>query len=98
MYLCMYMKVARYSFSWSIPAKFDHNKLRCYKQCFWKNCHHSCIIEIKMKISHDQGRNDIGVVIATKKRHYLLYLQQYFSLGTVLTKSFTGTFSSNILG
>ena len=65
MYLCMYMKVARYSFSWSIPAKFDH-KLRCYRQCFWKNCHHSCIIEIKMKICHDQGRNDIGVVIATK--------------------------------
>ena len=47
-----------------VNTKFDH-KLRCYKQCFWKNCHHSCIIEIKMKISHDQGRNDIGVVIAT---------------------------------
>ena len=49
-----------------------------------------------MKICYDQGCNDIGVVIATKWRHYLFYLQQYFSaLGTVLPKSFTGAFSSN---
>ena len=52
----------------------------------WKNCHHSCVTEIKMKICSDQGSNDIGVVIATKWRPYLLYLQQFFSLGTVLTK------------
>ena len=36
----------------------------------WKNCHHSCI---KMKICHYQGCNDIGIVIATKWRHYLFY-------------------------
>ena len=48
-----------------------------------------------MKICCDQGCNDIGVVIATKWSHYLLYLQQYFSLGTVLLKSITGAFSSN---
>ena len=49
-----------------------------------------------MKICYDQGCNDIGVVIATKWRHYLFYLQQYFSaLGTVLSKSFTGAFSYN---
>ena len=31
--------------------------------------------------------NDIGVVIATKWRYYLFYLQQYISaLGTVLPK------------
>ena len=49
-----------------------------------------------MKICYDQGYNDIGVVIATKWRYYLFYLQQYFSaLGTVLSKSFTGAFSYN---
>ena len=49
-----------------------------------------------MKICHEQGFNDIGVVIATKRRHCLFYLQQYFSaLGTVPKKSFTGTFFSN---
>ena len=45
---------------------------------------------------YDQECNDIGVVIATKCRHCLYYLQYYFSAqGTVLTKSFTETFSSN---
>ena len=49
-----------------------------------------------MKICHDQECNDIGVVIATKWRHCLFYLQQYFSaLGTVLTKSFMEAFCSN---
>ena len=49
-----------------------------------------------MKISYDQGCNDIGVVIATKWGHYLFYLEQYFSaLGTVLPKSFTVAFSYN---
>ena len=49
-----------------------------------------------MKVCYDQGCHDIGVIIATKLRNYLLYLQQYFTaLGTVLPKSFTGAFSSN---
>ena len=49
-----------------------------------------------MDICYDQGCNDIGVVIATKLRHYLIYLQQYLStLGTDLPKSFTRAFSSN---
>ena len=49
-----------------------------------------------MKIYHEQGFNDIGIVIATKWRHCLFYLQQYFSaLGTVPTKLFTGAFFSN---
>ena len=49
-----------------------------------------------MKICYDQGRNDIGVVIATKRRHFLFYLQQYFSaVGTVFPKLFTGAFSAN---
>ena len=39
-----------------------------------------------MKTSGLQGCNDIGVIIATKWRHYLFYLQK----GTVLPKSFTG--------
>ena len=42
-----------------------------------------------------QWHRSFGAVIATKWRHYLLYLQQYFSLGTVLTKSFRGALSSN---
>ena len=51
---------------------------------------------IKMKICYDQGCNGIGVVIATKSRYYLFYLQQCISaLRTVLPKSFTGAFSSN---
>ena len=49
-----------------------------------------------MKFCYDQGCNDIGVLIATKWRHYLFHLQQYFSaLGTVRPKSFTRAFSSN---
>ena len=49
-----------------------------------------------MKVCYDQGCHDIGVIIATKLRYYLLYLQQYFTaLETVLPKSFTGAFSSN---
>ena len=50
-----------------------------------------------MKICHEQGFNDIGVVIATKRRHCLFYfIQQYFSaLGTVPKKSLKGTFFSN---
>ena len=48
-----------------------------------------------MNIGYDQGRKNIEVVIATKWRHYLFDLKQYFwSLGTVLPKSFAGTFSS----
>ena len=50
----------------------------------------------KNDICYNQGCNDIGFVIATKRRYYLFYLQQYVSaLGTVLPKSFTGAFSSN---
>ena len=51
--------------------------------------------QIKIKICYDQGCNDIGVVVATKRRYYQFYLQQYISaLGIVLPKSFTGAFSS----
>ena len=49
---------------------------------------------MKMKIYCYQGYNDIGVVIATKWRHYVFYLPPYFSaLGTLLPKSLTSTFS-----
>ena len=48
---------------------------------------------LKVEICYDQDYNDIGVVIATKRGHWLLYLQLYFSaLGTFLPKSFTGAF------
>ena len=94
------MKMARYSFSGSIPSKFEH-KLRRHKQTFGK-IPTTIVLQIKMKICCDQGCNDIGVVIATKWSHYLLCLhmalglQQYFSVGTVLPKlAITGAFSSN---
>ena len=32
-----------------------------------------------IKVCYDQGSNDIGVVIVTKWRYHLFYLQQYFS-------------------
>ena len=51
--------------------------------------------QIKIKICYDQGCNDIGVVVAKKRRYYQFYLQQYISaLGIVLPKSFKGAFSS----
>ena len=77
-----HMKVAWYSFSGSIPAKFEH-KLRRHKH-LEKLPPQLC--QIKMKICYDQGCNDIGVVIATKWHPSLLYMQHFFSLGTVLTK------------
>ena len=55
--------VSRYSFSGSIPPKFEH-KLRRHKQRFGKLPPQ--LYQIKMKICYDQGCNDIGVVIATK--------------------------------
>ena len=87
------IKVARYSFSRSIPPMFEC-KLRRRKQRFGK-------IDTTVVLDKDEnllwsGCNDIGVVIATKWRHYLFYLQHDFSaLGTVLPKSFTGAFSNN---
>ena len=69
-----HMKVARYSFSGSISS-LSINYVAINKHLEY--CDHSCI---KTKICHYQGCNDIGVVIATKCRHYLLYLQHFFSL------------------
>ena len=84
-------KVAQYSFLRSIPPKFER-KLRRHKQRFGKI--DTTVVLDKEEICYDQGCNDIGVAIATKWRHYLFYLQQYFSaLGTVLPKSFTGAFT-----
>ena len=87
------LKVARYSFSRPIPPKFEH-KIRFHKQSFGKIA--TTVVLDKMKICYDHGCNGIGVVIATKWRNYLFYLQNYFSaLATVLPKSFRGVFSSN---
>ena len=72
------MKVARYNFSGSIPAKFEH-KLRRHKQTFGK-------IATTVVLDKDENLLRSGL---------LLYLQQHFSLGTVLPKSFTEAFSSN---
>ena len=55
------MKMARYSFSESIPAKFEH-KLRRHKQSFGK----IATTVVLNKDECDQGCNDIGIVIVTK--------------------------------
>ena len=57
------IKVARYSFSWSIPPKFVY-KLRRHKQTFGKIT--TTVVLDNDGICYDQGYNDIGVVIATK--------------------------------
>ena len=86
------IKVAQYSVLGSIPPEFEH-KLRRHKQIFGKMA--TTVVLDKNDICYNQGCNDIGVVIATKWRYYLFYLQQYISaLGTVLSKSFTRAFSS----
>ena len=51
------LKVARYSFSGSIPPKFEH-KLRRHKQ--------KIATTVVLDKDYDQGCNDIGVVLATK--------------------------------
>ena len=87
------LKVARYSFSGPIPPKFEY-KLRRHKKVLEKLPPQ--LYYIKMKICYDQGCNGIGVVIATKSRYCLFYLQQCISaLRTYLQKPFTGAFSSN---
>ena len=79
-----HMKVARYSFSGSIPS-LSINYVAINKHL------ESCI---KMKSCHHQGCNDIGVVIATKWLHYLFYFSNDSRDGN-LTKSFTGAFFAN---
>ena len=56
-------KVARYSFSGSIPLKFEH-KLRRQKQSFGKIA--ITVVLDKDENCYDQCCNGIGVVIATK--------------------------------
>ena len=87
-----HMKVVRYcnSFSGSIPPNSEHNYLAIDKHL------EKLPLQFYDEICHDQECNDMGFVIATKWRHCLFYLQQYFSaLETVLTKSFTEAFCSN---
>ena len=55
--------MARYSFSGSIPPKFEHN-LRRRKQSFGKIA--ATVVLDEDEICYDQGCNGIGVVIATK--------------------------------
>ena len=56
-------KVARYSFSGSLPPTFER-KLRRHKQIFGKI--NTTVALDKMKLCYDQDCNDIGLVIATK--------------------------------
>ena len=49
------------------------------------------------KIRYDRCYNDIGVVLATKLRHYLFYLQPYFSaLGGFFFFKKIGQFDRNL--
>ena len=61
-----HMKMARYcnSFSGSIPPNFEHNYV-AIEQTLGKIATTS-LLDKRMKICHEQGFNDIGVVIATK--------------------------------
>ena len=61
-----------------IPAKLEHKLYVAINKHLEKLPPQ--LYQIKMKICRDQGCNDIGVVIATKGRHYLLYLEHYFSM------------------
>ena len=69
--------------------------IRRHKQWFEKIA--TTVVLDKDKNLLRSGRcSDIGVIIATKWRYYLFYLQEYISaLGTALSKSFTIAFSSN---
>ena len=73
-----HMKVARYSFSGSIPTKFEH-KLRRHKQTFGKIA--TTVVLDKDKDLSWSGLQWHWVIKATNWRHYLLHLQHYFSLG-----------------
>ena len=57
------IKVARYSFSGSIPPKFEH-KLRRHKQSFEKIT--TTFVLVKDEKLLRSASNGIGVVIATK--------------------------------
>ena len=70
-------------------ARRRHHHIRLTKEV-----KHFVLSPVVHRCSRIQG--SIGVVIATKSRYYLFYLQQCISaLRTVLPKSFTGAFSSN---
>ena len=58
------LKVARYSFSRSIPPKFER-KLRRHKQRFGK-IDTTVVLDKDEHFCYDQGCNDIEGVIATK--------------------------------
>ena len=86
-------KVARYSFSGSIPPKFG---LRLYRFTQW-------FAKIATTVVVDKDENLLWSGLqwhrschSNEMSHYLFYFQYYFSaLGTVLPKLFTGAFSSN---
>ena len=58
---CWHMNVTRYCFSGSIPPNFEHNYIAIDKHVEKFPSYY-----MKTKICHDQGCNDIGVVIAIK--------------------------------
>ena len=86
-----HMKVARYNFSGSIPAKFEH-KLRRHKQTFGK---------IATTVVLDKDENLLWSGLQRHRSWHsnemtLLPIQQYIStLATVLPKPFRGTFFFN---
>ena len=80
-----HMKVARYSFSGSIPSlSINYSAINKHLEK----------LPPQMKICHGQGCNDIGVIIATKWLHYLFYFSNNSRPGN-LTKSFSGAFFSD---
>ena len=61
-------------------------------QFFWVN---TCEVFFEHRLRHHKQTFGQIATTVVLDNHYLLYLQEHFSLGTVLPKSFTGAFSSN---
>ena len=77
-----HMKMARYSFSESIPAKFEH-KLRRHKQTFG---------EIATTVVLDKDEN---LLWSGLQRHRSCHSNEMKPLPILLAKSITGAFYSN---
>ena len=86
------IKVARYSFSGSIPPKFEH-KLRHHITKIVKNCHHSCIISrwkfvmIRAATTSELSYNEMtllaillpAVFLGTENCSYKIFHGSFFS-------------------
>ena len=93
LYFALLFKLAWYSFSASMPPKFEY-KLRRHKQRFGKIA--TTVVLDKDEIFLWSGLQWHQSCHSNEMRPLSILLQQSFSaLGTIVSKSFTGAFSSN---